>query len=234
MTNEPPPMAIDCWVNPLAFLDVDTPWAPSTKDPITASRILSFMCPPGVPSDPESLATRYRAISTEERRLSLVPNEPEILETIVWPLRHAKAGFITANYAATIALAGTVAESLAVLLFRISEPVMHGTTMDGESERMLLGDEFQRLRQVRRLAVLRVLRITDEGAHERFDRIRATRNAYVHHNNRAGRNPAADAVVVFNDAVWLACFVIGQDFFDGALVLRPEMKRHLRKIGFIS
>jgi hypothetical protein len=43
------------WINPLAFLEVDEPWASTNKTPPTAETILSFLCPPGTPADSVSL-----------------------------------------------------------------------------------------------------------------------------------------------------------------------------------
>jgi hypothetical protein len=226
-----PPEALPVLVNPLAFLDLDQPWSPGPGSPVTAELVLDFMCPPGIPSDTESLAARYRQISSEERRLSLVPDSPELVETLVWPLRHAKAAFITGNYPATIGLSGTVAEALAVLLFRISRPRLHGGPMEDDAQEDIFGRKFVKLEQGRRLRVMRALRIIDEQSYGRFDQVRDLRNKYVHHVDRSGRDAAADAVLAFNNAVWLACFVVGQDFKDGKLVVRAELLTYLRETG---
>jgi hypothetical protein len=51
------------WINPMAFLEVDEPWASLEKTPPTAETILSFLCPPGTPADSASLVERYKQIS---------------------------------------------------------------------------------------------------------------------------------------------------------------------------
>ena len=66
---------MSAWINPLAFLEVDEPWAPKDKMAPTAESILSFLCPPGVPADSASLIERYKRISTEPDRLFAAPGE---------------------------------------------------------------------------------------------------------------------------------------------------------------
>jgi hypothetical protein len=60
--------AIPGWVNPLQFLEVDEPWATAMKAKPDLEAAIRFLCAPGVPTDLESILTRYREIGTETTR----------------------------------------------------------------------------------------------------------------------------------------------------------------------
>ena len=53
------------WINPLAFLDVDEPWAALGSGQPKLESVIGFLCPPGMPADLDSLIARYKEISTE-------------------------------------------------------------------------------------------------------------------------------------------------------------------------
>ena len=106
-------------INPLAFLEVDEPWAQGEAI-VQPEEILNYMCPT-TSSSIDNLIVRYKEISIENPRLSIVPAEDRILEKLIWPLRHAKASFVIGNYLGTISLCGMVAEMVAILYFDISD-----------------------------------------------------------------------------------------------------------------
>ena len=137
------------WINPLRFFPLDEP-SPSDLAVPTPVQFLEFLCAPGVPSDPESLATRYREIAPERVRLFVAPAEPRILEKLVWPLRHAKAAYMVGNYLATIALGGMVAEMVTMLLFDTAEAYLNNRSMTAKDQESLFGGEFEKLSQHRR------------------------------------------------------------------------------------
>jgi hypothetical protein len=136
----------EAWINPLAFLEVDEPWA--HKSAPSAETILSFLCPPGLPADAQSLVDRYKAISTEPVRLFAAPAEPRILEKLVWPLRHAKASYVVGNNLAVVALCGMVSEMVAVLLWQLAEARLNGRAMTADDEAALFGSSFERLARI--------------------------------------------------------------------------------------
>src|SRR5205809_2771391 len=127
----------NAWINPLALLEVDQPWAFSEKTPASPEAILSFLCPPGTPADSASLVERYKRISTEPVRLFAAPAEPRILEKLVWPLRHAKASYVVGNNLAVVALCGMVSEMVALLLWQLAEARLNGRHMTTAEERAL-------------------------------------------------------------------------------------------------
>jgi hypothetical protein len=77
-----------CEINPLAFFEVDLPWASSTQEVPTLESVLRFLCPAEERWDfrIERLINRYRQISTEPKRISIAPAEQRILDKLVWPL----------------------------------------------------------------------------------------------------------------------------------------------------
>ncbi len=71
------------WINPLAFLEVDEPWAALDANQPKLDAVVGFLCPPGMPADLDSLVARYKEISTEPVRLFAAPAEPRILVKLV-------------------------------------------------------------------------------------------------------------------------------------------------------
>ncbi len=111
---------IEVYVNPLQFIEVDEPWASIETREVTPEAILNFICTPGIGSERDKLISRYKEISIEKQRLFAAPYEQRLLDKLIWPLRHAKAGYMVGNYLGTIALCGMVAEMVAILRFEIS------------------------------------------------------------------------------------------------------------------
>src|SRR5690242_15308257 len=100
-------VGMQAFVNPLAFLEVDEPWAGVFKKDVTAEHVLGFLCAPGTPSDVPSVVRRYKEISVEaEDRIFVAPAIPAILQKLIWPLRYAKGAYSLGDYVGTIALCG--------------------------------------------------------------------------------------------------------------------------------
>jgi len=160
--------SFQAWINPLAFLEVDHPWAEMGPAP-SAEAILSFLCPPGLAADAAGLVARYKAISTEPVRLFAAPAEPRILEKLVWPLRHAKASYVVGNNLAVVALCGMVSEMVAVLLWQLGEVSLNGRAMAADEETALFGSSFEKLGQDRRVKVLAAYGIVATDVVKMFD-----------------------------------------------------------------
>lgn len=221
----------NAWINPLAFLEVDEPWATIDKTPPTAEMILSFLCPPGTPADSVSLVERYKRISTEPVRLFAAPAEPRILEKLVWPLRHAKASYVVGNNLAVVALCGMVSEMVAVLLWQLVEANLNGRAMTTEDETALFGSSFEKLGQERRVRVLASYGIVSPTVVEMFDAIRLIRRKYLHLWSQDHDRLPEDAVACFHAGIGLVVAAIGQDIKDGAVVLNPKLVKYLERQG---
>ncbi len=162
------------WVNPLALLEVDEPWASIMKTTPTCETLLKFLCPADEPLDLNNLISRYRQISAEPVRLSLAPAERRVLDKLVWPLRHAKASYMVGNYLATIALSGMIAEMVSILHWKMAESEINGRKMTTEDEKALFGSSFEKMGQERRVNILSTYGLINSDGNSQFDVIRNT------------------------------------------------------------
>lgn len=221
---------IRVWLNPLQILEIDEPWARAQPSEISAKVYLDFLCTPGVASDEQSLGERYREISREKSRLFAVPSDPRILKTLVWPLRHAKAAYTVGNYLATVSLAGIVAEMVALLLFDLATINNHVAFSSADKQKRLFGSTFERLGQERRVNILQAIGAAGDQEVKAFDRIRTIRRMYLHlrSNGEDDAEVAKQAVIAFNDAVFLVVKAIGLEILEGGrLSLKPELLQFL-------
>jgi hypothetical protein len=222
---------IQAWINPLQILEIDEPWAPArTEARITPNVFLNFLCTPGVPSDEESLRERYKQISAERSRLFAVPADPRILNTLVWPLRHAKAAYIVGNYLATISLAGIVAEMTALLLFDIAVTVTNIGLAAKEIQEGLFGHTFEKLGQERRIKVLSSLSLISKEEVAAYGSIRGTRREHMHFSSAGGNDKeiARAAVKLFDEAVFLVVKALGIGVGQGgAITFKAELLQYL-------
>ena len=219
------------WINPLAFLDVDEPWAALGSGQPKLESVIGFLCPPEMPADLDSLIARYKEISTEPVRLFAAPAEPRILEKLVWPLRHAKGSYVIGNYLAVIALSGMVAEMVAILAWDLGEVTLGGHPMSGDEQKALFDSTFERLGQERRVKVLSAYRIIDDETFERFDVVRKIRRKYLHIWSQDHDTLPIDSKACFHAAVALVTSIIGQDIKDGKIMLNPQLMKYLEKHG---
>jgi len=57
---------VNAFINPLAFIEVDEPWATHLDKTTIPENILEYMCTPGVNSKGEGFVERYKEISREK------------------------------------------------------------------------------------------------------------------------------------------------------------------------
>ena len=228
MTNE---KYFSIWINPLQLLEVDEPWASNSEEIPSEKAILGFLCTPGIDSDLESLISRYRDISNEQKRLFAAPAESRILKKLVWPLRNAKACYIVGNYLGTISLCGMVAEMVALLLFEIADFTINGQPMTISNQKSLFGSPFEKLSQYRRVEILRAYEIINDESKDAFDLIRTRRRKYLHLWSQDHDTLPKDAVSIYNAAVSIVVNVIGQDIKDGKILLNPALVKYLERSG---
>jgi hypothetical protein len=222
---------ISGWVNPLAFLEVDEPWASATKAAPTVEAVLRFLCPADQGADLDKIVARYREISTEPLRLHFAPAEQRLLDKLVWPLRHAKASYMVGNYLATLALCGMVGEMVAILLWEIADRQVNGRAIGSDDEKALFGAKFERLGQERRVAILGAYGAITDEARQHFERIRLARRRYLHLWSEDHEKLPGDAVACFQSAASLVVAAIGQDIRGGRLVLNPRLAQYLERRG---
>lgn len=222
------------WINPLTFLEIDEPCAAKDGSIPSSDEVLRFICSPDQAYDVKSLIDRYRHISIESQRLLAAPAEKNILEKLVWPLKHSKSSYMVGNFLGTISLCGMVAEMVAILVFDISNVTINGKPMAEEQQRALFGSSFERLGQERRVSILRSYGLIDDQTKARFDLVREKRRRYLHFFSQEHTNLADDAVKVFDATVALVVSVIGQGFDDGKIVLNASLMKYLEDHGIVQ
>ena len=169
---------IKAFINPLSCTAIEFT-SREESNSIGAETILSFLCPPGTAHDTKTLVERYNEINAGPR-LFAVPDEPRILQKLVWPLRHAKASYVVGNNLAVVALSGMVAEMVTLLWWQLAETKLNGRTVTERDEEALFGRSFEKLGQERRVEILKAYGIiTSHLAHD-FGTIRGTRKQYLH------------------------------------------------------
>jgi hypothetical protein len=219
------------FVNPLAFLEADEPWASQLKRDITVEHILKFACVPGVSRKAPDIVSRYKRISVEEPRLFAAPAEARLLERLIWPLRNAKGSFMLGNYLGCISLCGMVAEMAAILVFDLSDFTVNGAPLDDARQVAMFGSRFERLGQERRVGVLWANRLIDDSLRNAFDKIRTIRRNYLHLWSASHASLEDDAVECFKSAVLIVVSALGLSVSNGKLVFRPKVLEYLRKHG---
>lgn len=222
---------IEVFLNPLQFLEIDEPWASLQKEEPSLEAVLDFICIPGIGSDLKSLIKRYREISVEKTRLFAAPHEQRILDKLVWPLRNAKAAYMCGNYLGTIALCGMVAEMVAMLLFEITQFRLNNRPMSEKDQVSVFGRKFEKLGQDRRVNILAAYAVIDKNLEDAFERIRTTRNRYLHLWSQDHEQLPLDAIKSFEAAVLLVVSAIGQNIKDGKLVMNPALVSYLEQKG---
>jgi hypothetical protein len=218
-------------LNPLAFIEVDEPWASTLKKEPTIESVIKYLCAPETPSDLQSIVNRYKEISTELQKLFYVPNEERMIKKLVWPLRNAKASYVLGNYLGTIALCGMVAEMVTLLKYEVSKILINDHPITEKEEETLFGRSFERLDQIRRVQVLRTYGLISDDLKSHLDLIREKRKIYLHYYSADEANIAGDALKVFHSAVSAVAEIIGQGVKDGKLALDQAILDYLEKLG---
>lgn len=221
----------DIWLNPLQIYKLDHPRSGSEDEAITIEDFLAFFCVPGVSYGLEDFISRYKDINKESPRWSLAPNESNILEKIVWPLRQAKANFVLGNHLATIALSGIVAEMLSILLFEISTLTMNGKPITQRDQEKLYGRKFEKLSQARRVEVLRAYGIVDDELAADFSKVAESRNRYLHNWSVDHKNLEDEARQAYLATVTIAVRVTGQEVHEGRVYMTPALISYLQERG---
>ena len=213
------------YINPLSFFPVDVPGPDGSTNRPTLEQILLFLCPPGIPSNVESLVERYRELGQVGMALAVAPNEQEGLERIVWPLRQARAAYMVGNYLSVIALCGMVGEMAAILLWKLSE-----SKIDQEKKKI----DFEGLPHVHRIKTLVKHEIITPENKRPFTEVKNIRNRYLHRWSEDHGRLSTDARKICLETEKLVEIAMGASFQDGKVVLPSELIEYLKKHGCID
>src|SRR3990167_5929003 len=161
---------------------------------------------------------RYVEATTEDSHTAIVPHTKEIFERLLKPLRSAKKCYCLGDYAATIALCGTVGEMLAILLWKINDVRLKGNPITVQDEIGIFGSSFENLGQDKRLKILKTFGHITEIQRNNFDIIRKSRKPYLHLWTTYLKNEQADALDVFKKSFQLFKEITGIGLADAQTV----------------
>lgn len=161
---------------------------------------------------------RYVEATTEDSHTAIVPHTKEIFERLLKPLRSAKKCYCLGDYAATIALCGTVGEMLAILLWKINDVRLKGNPITEQDENGIFGSSFENLGQDKRLKILKTFGHITEIQRNNFDIIRKSRKPYLHLWTTDLKNEQTDSLDVFKKSFQLFKEVIGIGLADAGTV----------------
>lgn len=225
--DQSPDRLIEGFINPLAFLEVEEPWTlVGERKTVIDSDLLRYLVDPRLDHSPEAIVRRYLEISQESNeRIFVAPRG--VLQMLVWPLRHAKGSYALGNYLGTIALCGTVCEMTATFIFDASNaywaPKRKGQKIRPEFAKCYKGNRFYTVRQVERIEFLAKAKLITAEIRQRFDRVRLTRNRYLHVDVGAAATAPQDAIECFMASVQVVNYALGLGVKDGKVTLRPEV-----------
>lgn len=221
----------DIWMNPLQWTDVDIPRTDQDYEGLEIEDVLQFVCIPGTEIDLVNFVDRYKQINQETQRWSTPPNERNILEKMVWPLRQAKANYVLGNCLATVALCGMVAEMMSVLLFEINNVTINNRPITEKDQKNIYGSKFEKLSQSRRVEVLKAYGIIDDELAKLFGDVAASRNKYLHNWSIDHNSLENESRQAYLATVAIAIRVTGQRFDAGRIYMDPALIRYLQERG---
>jgi hypothetical protein len=221
-------------VNPLNWVQFEAGTPISHRTP-TPEEVLNFLCQPEMSHEITELVDRYRKISIESEPLFVVPYEENFLNSLVWPLRHAKSSFMLGNYVGVLALCGYVSEMLAIFLFEISGFNIGDKDTDDSNMSKLFGRPFEKLGQLRRIEVLLAIGEIDDDLYSLFEQVRIARNKYLHLPTERSESLESDAIETYNWTVSLVVKGLGLEVVEaGKISFKPKVMNFLKKKGLIE
>lgn len=222
-------------LKPLNFLRAEAESLAEKGYP-SADEILVFLC--GTYSaKPEKIVARYSELH-EGIRIQAVPLVDYIHKKIVIPLLQAQSSYMAANFIATIALCGIVAEMLSNLAWELFHPHLRieKKELTVEMQKALFGMPVENMTQEARLNLLLAVNVLTDSTYQKFKRVKDVRNEYVHFHktNPTDQTQKEQAAEMFRLIQELVCDVIGQDFSNGSFNLNQAMFEYLQRQGMIS
>jgi hypothetical protein len=226
-------------LNPLIFLSLDPLF---TGGGLKRKRFSSvgFLCDlvgvlsadphKHIPTLRKAIAARHDDLAPLENDLFLVPAEKQLLDRIVWPLRGAKATYLLGNFLACIALAGTVGEMVAQLVFDSARLSVRGKALDEEGQKVRFDRTFERMFQSRRIRVLEDLGLWSPDQAKKARDLSEIRNKYLHSlavDLTAAQDHARRA---YGLAAELAAATVNLPIgAEGTVKITPQLRRYLKQ-----
>ena len=143
-----------------------------------------------------------------------------------------KKCYCLGDFAATIALCGTVGEMLAILLWKINDVRLKGKPITEQDEIGIFGSTFENLNQDKRLKILKTFGHITEPQFASFEVIRKSRKPYLHLWTTNLKNEQSDALDVFKKSFQLFKEVTGIGLADaGTVKVNPLLMKLFENIA---
>ena len=178
----------------------------------------------------KQIIERRQGIDRFDEMMLIVPADALILQKVVWPLRSAKQSYVLAEYLACIALAGTVGEMVATLVFEMAHLNPKGQPLDRAAQKRLFGRPFEELGQYRRADVLEALGLWTTDQVSKATELRKIRNEYLHRLSSDQTRVEGKALTAYRLALELAASTVNLPVGDGGIAVPSEsLLRHIRQ-----
>jgi len=177
----------------------------------------------------QEILERYAETSIPELNIPITPYTKKLSERLLRPLHSGKKNYCLGDYAATIALCGTAAEMLAILIWKINEVRVAGSQINANGEKNLFGREFEKLDQYRRLEILEVLGFITTNQLSDFNKLRSLRKPYLHLWDADLSNEKQDSFNALKTIFQLFKDITGVGLADaGTVKVNPKMLKFLQ------
>lgn len=195
------------FLGPLSFPKMNT-FPGQEPEEITNEDILKYLCSEAVIPNIDNFKKTYKHISENINKLFIVPSEYEILNKLIFPLKHAIGSYMIGNYLGTIAICGMVSEM--AIIFHYDTLKIKINKQDSEDVvKKLYNSTFERLGQDRRVKFLNVLGFLSDEMVKQFDIVRNCRNEYLHSLSKKHENLAPDAKKTFDATLDIVVKILG-------------------------
>ena len=201
-----------------------------TKEDLDKSLLNSFFDLP-VELLSKEILERYIEITTRETHTSIVPHTERLFERLLKPLRSAKKNYCLGEYSATIALCGTVAEMLALLVWEINDIRLKGEQIGRKEEEGIFGKTFDDLVHARRLKILETFGFITGDQFKKFENIRKKRNSYLHSWSVDLSNEKQEALDLFKNIFQLFMEITEIGLADaGTVKINPKILKLFKDV----
>ncbi|MDD2773043.1 MAG: hypothetical protein PHP45_05030 [Elusimicrobiales bacterium] len=136
---------------------------------------------------------RYLEIHDASNFIVSIPWHKKISERITKPIRIAIKNYCRGDDLASIVLCGLAAETLTIIVWRTHEVQIAGKTISLKEEKILFGDKFEKLEQEKRIKILSTLNLITPVQDVLFNKIKKTRNEYIHPAENQTKQELEDA-----------------------------------------
>lgn len=182
--------------------------------------------PEHVPAD---VLARYVEISNEATYTPIFPYTDRLFERFLAPLKSAKRCYCFGDYLATIELSAHVGEMVTLLIWKITPLKLNEREMNASIEKAIMGGEFERLGQERRIDILKALGVLSDPDEKALDFLRGTRRRHFHFWDTTAANAKDDALQCFLKITSVVKNIFRIEYHDGSVSMNPQLLEYIRR-----